>query len=324
MFQELCLLEPNNEWSGIVVYKVLGSLERMESIEIIPEHIKLMDIGTATYTEYDFTPYMLDVFDEFPDLLDPDKGYRMGHIHSHNKMNVFFSSTDLFEIQNNCENHHIYFSMIVNNKSHIDARIAIAAQVKTVSSSISTWDLTNLDGEVINFKSDNKKEVIEDVCLTYKPLINLPKVSKSPSFSTFQKDMKAIIENKKRILEDKVKNTPVKDQPSEFSFKPKESDIKNSFIRSLNKGAYDIESDSYSLDIAKVFSKIDKKYSNMNSSAKSLYLNRILTCLYLGVERNVYFTQNQGLGFSIFVSYVRDNFKNQGLINDLLESVGMI
>lgn len=40
---------------------------------------------------------------------------RIGHIHSHNTMGVFFSGTDWGELEDNAPNHNYYLSLIVNN-----------------------------------------------------------------------------------------------------------------------------------------------------------------------------------------------------------------
>lgn len=63
-----------------------------------------------------------------PELLD----YKVGHIHSHHDMQVFFSGTDNMELMDNAPNHNHYLSLIINNKNEMVARIAYVVKEKLV------------------------------------------------------------------------------------------------------------------------------------------------------------------------------------------------
>lgn len=80
-----------------------------------------MHKGTTTYTEYDYGDENLIGFlmDNMERRMD-----RIGHIHSHNTMNVFFSGTDEEELIGNSFNHDYYLSFIVNNYMDVTAKIA--------------------------------------------------------------------------------------------------------------------------------------------------------------------------------------------------------
>lgn len=78
--REWCNECPNNEWSGTLFYKTEGSFENNDlRVNVVDFYVS--DIGTSTYTVYDFNEevvaYMTD-----KDLLD----CYCGLIHSHDTM----------------------------------------------------------------------------------------------------------------------------------------------------------------------------------------------------------------------------------------------
>lgn len=89
--------------------------------------ILLMDKGNKTYTSYKFGPevteYQMDMSEHDEDFLD----YKLGHIHSHNDMNTYFSGQDLDELRENSPNHNLYLSLIVNNWMDMVAKVAFIA-----------------------------------------------------------------------------------------------------------------------------------------------------------------------------------------------------
>lgn len=86
-----------------------------------------MDKGTSGFTSYDFTDevaeFIMDKTMENPEFMT----YKLGHIHSHNTMNVFFSGTDVDELHDNVGNHNIYLSLIVNNFMDMKAKVCYLA-----------------------------------------------------------------------------------------------------------------------------------------------------------------------------------------------------
>lgn len=103
------------EWSSILLYRTTeGSIQdipnwKLEAYDLIP-----MDIGSAGYTEYDFTAEDTYASDIFMDAMMV--GNKIGHIHTHHNMNCFFSGTDTSELHDNSPNHSYYLSLIVNYK----------------------------------------------------------------------------------------------------------------------------------------------------------------------------------------------------------------
>lgn len=123
----LCKQVPHKEWSGILFYTIDGDFEKDTSITIIPEYVHLMDIGTAGYTEYDWDATALKLTFDKPELM----GLKLGHIHSHNNMTTFFSGTDLAELSDNAPHYNQYFSLIVNNKLEMTAKLAVMGKIES-------------------------------------------------------------------------------------------------------------------------------------------------------------------------------------------------
>lgn len=122
----LCRAIPNVEWSGPLFYTVEGSVADPQNFKIILQDILPLDKGSAAYTSYD-----LD--DRFVDYLMADEArleWNVGHIHSHNVMDVFFSGTDKAELNDNAPAHNYYLSLIVNNWMDFVAKVAFVGKVE--------------------------------------------------------------------------------------------------------------------------------------------------------------------------------------------------
>lgn len=139
----MCAKEPDREWSGVLFYSTKGTFGG-DDFEICTEFFYLMDIGTSTFTGYDYDPDLIQYMMSNPRTLELKKG----HIHSHNKMGVFFSSTDTDEILDNSEFHNYYFSLIVNNKNEMTAKVAFRAENKTESTT--HWSYRGDNGQLIS------------------------------------------------------------------------------------------------------------------------------------------------------------------------------
>ncbi len=122
-----CKQVPTLEWSGILFYTIDGDFNKDSKITITPEYIHLMDIGTGGYTEYDWDETALKLTFDKPELL----GLKIGHIHSHNSMSTFFSGTDMRELSDNAPNYNQYFSLIVNNRLDMTAKLAVVGEVES-------------------------------------------------------------------------------------------------------------------------------------------------------------------------------------------------
>lgn len=116
IIRKWCEKLPDNEWSGVLFYTYKGDFDN--GLEIICTDVLVMDIGDNVYTAYESNPevvsYMVD-----NNLLD----CQLGLIHSHNKMSTYFSSTDLNTLISEGEERNHFFSLIVNNDGHYNAKI---------------------------------------------------------------------------------------------------------------------------------------------------------------------------------------------------------
>lgn len=116
----LCKEISQVEWSGILFYSVEGTISEFDKIVLTVEDIFLMDKGTTGFTSYELGPEIVKY-----QMADPKRlTWKMGHIHSHNNMNVFFSGTDMEELHENSEFHNYYLSLIVNNRMEMEAKVA--------------------------------------------------------------------------------------------------------------------------------------------------------------------------------------------------------
>jgi len=133
------------EWSGLLLYSVDGTIRDPENLILTVQDIVLMDVGTSGYTEYDFDA-------EDPALYGPtgamgrvmDNGWKIGHIHTHHTMGIFFSGTDTAELHENAPKHNYYLSLIVGIglNTRWQAKIAYVGQETTTGIVNTTGDLT--------------------------------------------------------------------------------------------------------------------------------------------------------------------------------------
>ena len=126
------MVEKNTEWSGILVYEVLkGDVDDPSEFELFAHEVIPMDVGSSGYTEYSFDANDDYSFERIADYLE--KGYKLGHIHTHHSMGTFFSGTDMSELHDNAPNHNFYLSLIVDYKNHGDwcAKVAISGEEVT-------------------------------------------------------------------------------------------------------------------------------------------------------------------------------------------------
>ena len=77
----LCNKIPYQEWSGVLFYRVQGSIKDPENMICTLEDIYPMDKGSQTATDYEFDTSIFKHMEEnnLEDCV-------MGHIHSHNSM----------------------------------------------------------------------------------------------------------------------------------------------------------------------------------------------------------------------------------------------
>ena len=122
----LCNKIANVEWSGPLFYSIKGDISKPKTFQIILEDILPLDMGTKGYTEYNLDNRFIDYLMNKEERMD----WNIGHIHSHGTFGVFFSGTDMSELNDNCGGHNFYLSLIVNNAMDFIAKIAFVGQVE--------------------------------------------------------------------------------------------------------------------------------------------------------------------------------------------------
>lgn len=125
----LCNKIHNVEWSGVLFYDVKGNIKNASKMSCTVKDILPMDMGSAAYTEYSFDSRVNTYIEKDEERFD----WFIGHIHSHNNMKTFFSSTDMDELNDNSEHHNFYLSLIVNNKMSMTAKIAQRIKVSGIT-----------------------------------------------------------------------------------------------------------------------------------------------------------------------------------------------
>ena len=134
----MCKRIVKDEWSGVLFYSVTGSIKDPANFKIEIEDILPMDKGTSVYTSYDLDERFINYLMEDPKRMK----YKVGHIHSHNVMNVFFSGTDMLELNDSAPAYNYYLSLIVNNYMEMTAKVAFTA---TASTTIKNVDYMSVD-----------------------------------------------------------------------------------------------------------------------------------------------------------------------------------
>lgn len=169
----LCKEIPKVEWSGVLFYSIEGSIKDPSNMVITLEDILPMHKGTSAYTEYTFDERVINHMMDTPGADD----WKMGHIHSHNTMAVFFSGTDVSELQDNAPNHNFYLSLIVNNFMDFCAKVAFVVK----------GDSTQFKGRDENGQKYvySTEEVAEEKLISYDCEIESPSetIEVSDSFS---------------------------------------------------------------------------------------------------------------------------------------------
>lgn len=155
------------EWSGILFYSIEGSIEDPANLVITIEDILPMHKGTSTYTEYAFNEDVIDYMEENEEA----ENWKMGHIHSHNSMAVYFSGTDWSELEDNAPNHNFYVSLIVNNFMQFCAKVCFIAQSKETQAF--TFSAKNEKGEMYTYSKEDY-EVNEQKLISYDCKIDSP------------------------------------------------------------------------------------------------------------------------------------------------------
>lgn len=140
--QYLCKNIPKVEWSGALFYTTEGSIEKPGTFKITLKTILPLDMGSAAYTEYHLDDRFIDFIEED---FEERCNWKLGHIHSHNVMGVFFSGTDMAELNDNAPAHNFYLSLIVNNYMDFIAKVAFIGEAKRDIKQV-PYTAKNVDG----------------------------------------------------------------------------------------------------------------------------------------------------------------------------------
>lgn len=139
----ICGEFPTKEWSGVLFYDIKGSLKKPNLIEIKAFDFYPLDLGSASYTEFEYSPDFAAYIARNPLLMD----HQMGLIHSHNNMGVFFSGTDTATLQEQAPLYKKFLSIIVNNRLDIVAKLAVYTESDITNNTeiISTTNYQDID-----------------------------------------------------------------------------------------------------------------------------------------------------------------------------------
>lgn len=147
------------EWSGILFYTIDGTIKDPKNLKLTLQTILPMHKGTGTYTEYAFDDRVVDFMMENPEAMT----WKMAHIHSHNNMAVFFSGTDMSELEDNAPNHNFYLSLIVNNRMDFCAKVCFIAT--TTENREVSFFAKDENGENYVYKRDNVNSNVEELVI---------------------------------------------------------------------------------------------------------------------------------------------------------------
>lgn len=246
----LCTQISEVEWSGALFYTIEGSIKDPENFKIQLKYILPLDKGSQTYTEYDLDSRFIDFIEED---FEERCTWKVGHIHSHNHMPVFFSGTDSKELQDNAAAHNFYLSLIVNNKMETTAKVAILGKVETslLAEPILATDENGIPYPIAvqDFNVNYKKLFLFD-CEITQPTVN---ISVEDTFKRQTQEIISRAENKKGLIKEFTssftgKNVATSYPYSEFA---KEVDFTNPFHQFSNMKEL-LESDLEEIDVQEV------------------------------------------------------------------------
>lgn len=183
MIRHLCSRIPDKEWSGVLFYTVTGTFE--EGLTVECKDICLMDVGSATYTEFDTSPDIAGYLIE-NDLLD----CHMGLVHSHNTFSTFFSGTDTSTLQEEGSYKNNFVSLIVNNAGTYTAAITRHIYSEVKNNTTYTYEMFGNGTVAGQEEGTEKKECIEYFMMN----VNKPEVQQNAVDARIDE----ILENKRK------------------------------------------------------------------------------------------------------------------------------
>lgn len=121
---------------------------------LTPIEIFLRDIGDTSSTGFTYDHEFMNYVMANPHL-DED-GVIHGMIHSHHSMGVFFSPTDVSELQDNVANHNIYLSLVINNYLDMAAKVAFVA----TNNNPDVYSCPDENGELYDLEIEQSERVM--------------------------------------------------------------------------------------------------------------------------------------------------------------------
>lgn len=191
--RHLCNRVWDKEWSGTLFYKAEGSFED-GSLVITCADIFVMDIGTASYTEFDMSPDVMAYITQHPELLECQTGL----IHSHNTFSAFFSGTDTTTLKEEGSDRNHFVSLIVNNAGSYTAAITRKVKSKRTVNEVFTYE--SFEGVLVE-ATDNWEEEVEEIQYFH---LDITKEGNNYSFP----DVDARLAEIKKAKEAKAKTQP--------------------------------------------------------------------------------------------------------------------
>ena len=203
----LCNKISDVEWSGVLLYSTKGDISDIDKFSITLEYIYLMDKGTGGATSYELGTDFVAFRMKHKESLK----WKMGHIHSHNKMQAFFSGTDNEELSDNAENYNYYLSVVTNNALDFVGKLVFIGEVsngpkyKCKSSTGEDYTLELKESEKVLFQRECKfklpktvdiddefKSRVNEIIEKSKTSVKVTTTTGYPSYgwgsSTFHKD----------------------------------------------------------------------------------------------------------------------------------------
>jgi hypothetical protein len=161
--QMMCLLKPNTEWSGTILYFTTGSVAE-NNLHVSVEDFYLMDIHEVAATDYNhgedssFQTY-------YKESGAAKKRLRYGHCHSHHTMTSYFSNVDDEELQESTGAFNKgYLSLIVNNKMEMVARMCFFTKANVSYSTVSSY--FDADGKEVK-NTEAVENNLQEMVLAY-------------------------------------------------------------------------------------------------------------------------------------------------------------
>lgn len=150
------------EWSGNLIYKIVeGDITEPDTLVMQAVGIYLMDVGTAGGTDFEMEEEdTIDMYDKFPELIESDEDYRIGLIHTHHNMNIYFSGVDNSELEDNARNYSPYLSLIVGFSKDYKARTAFVTEISTKSQTSFKFNNISDNETVLEREDEETKEVV--------------------------------------------------------------------------------------------------------------------------------------------------------------------